>query len=229
MVSIARERELTMDLHRRTVDDLANDLPGAAEVFHRNRIDVCTSRGVSARRAAIARGLDPAALEAELQTLQPSEPAVPAEPPALIAHILSRYHATHLREFPEAIRLATMVEAVHRHSDRCPFGLADHLEVMADDLEQHQQKEEAVLFPMMLAGGGPMLRFPIARMNQEHEDVERQLAVMTNLTANLTAPPDACGSWNALYALCRKISDDLREHMRIESEVLFPQFTAATD
>lgn len=218
-----------MDLHRRTVDDLANDLPGAAEVFHRNRIDVCTSRGVSARRAAIARGLDPAALEAELQTLQPSEPAVPAEPPALIAHILSRYHATHLREFPEAIRLATMVEAVHRHSDRCPFGLADHLEVMADDLEQHQQKEEAVLFPMMLAGGGPMLRFPIARMNQEHEDVERQLAVMTNLTANLTAPPDACGSWNALYALCRKISDDLREHMRIESEVLFPQFTAATD
>lgn len=229
MVSIARERELTMDLHRRTVDDLANDLPGAAEVFHRNRIDVCTSRGVSARRAAIARGLDPAALEAELQTLQPAEPAVPAEPHALIAHILSRYHATHLREFPEAIRLATMVEAVHRHSDRCPFGLADHLEVMADDLEQHQQKEEAVLFPMMLAGGGPMLRFPIARMNQEHEDVERQLAVMASLTADLTAPPDACGSWNALYALCRKISDDLREHMRIESAVLFPQFTAATD
>lgn len=229
MVSIARERELNMDLHRRTVDDLANDLPGAAEVFHRNRIDVCTSRGVSARRAAIARGLDPAALEAELQTLQPAEPAVPAEPDALIAHILSRYHATHLREFPEAIRLATMVEAVHRHSDRCPFGLADHLEVMADDLEQHQQKEEAVLFPMMLAGGGPMLRFPIARMNQEHEDVERQLAVMASLTADLTAPPDACGSWNALYALCRKISDDLREHMRIESAVLFPQFTAATD
>lgn len=218
-----------MDLHRRTVDDLANDLPGAAEVFHRNRIDVCTSRGVSARRAAIARGLDPAALEVELQTLNSAEPAVPVEPRALIAHILSRYHATHLRELPEAIRLATMVEAVHRYSDRCPFGLADHLEVMADDLEQHQQKEEAVLFPLMLAGGGPMLRFPIARMNQEHDEVERQLAVMANLTANLTAPPDACGSWNALYVLCRKITDDLREHMRLEAEVLFPQFAADTD
>lgn len=218
-----------MDLQRRTVDDLANDLPGAAEVFHRNRIDVCTSRGVSARRAALARGVDPAALEAELRTLRSAEPAVPTEPKALIAHILSRYHATHLREFPEAIRLAAMVETVHRHSDRCPLGLADHLQAMADELEQHQQKEEAVLFPLMLAGGGPMLRFPILRMNQEHGDVERQLAVMAGLTADLTAPPDACGSWNALYALCRKITDDLREHMRIESEVLFPQFAAATD
>lgn len=217
-----------MDLFRRTIDDLASDLPGAAEVFHRHRIDVCTSHGVSARRAAIARGLDPIAMEAELQALNSVEPIAPTEPQALIAHILKRYHATHLREFPEAIRLATMVETVHRHSDLCPIGLADHLAEMAEDLEHHQQKEEAVLFPLMLAGGGPMLQFPIARMNQEHEDVERQLGMIASLTRNLTTPPDACGSWTALYALCRKITDDLREHMRIETEVLFPQFGATS-
>ena len=50
--------------------------------------------------------------------------------------------------------------------------------------------------------------------------------MIASLTRNLTTPPDACGSWTALYALCRKITGDLREHMRIETEVLFPQFGA---
>lgn len=213
-----------MDIHRRTVGDLARELPGAAGVFHRHKIDVCTSGGISARRAAIARGVDPHILANELEqlTLKPSD--LPADPDALIDFIIERYHRTHLRDFPEAVRLAQAVEIAHRHNDACPHGLADLLEAMAEDLEDHQQKEEAVLFPLMRAGGGPMLRFPIARMNAEHEEVDRQLAILSGLSNGLTAPADACGSWGALYALCRKIDHDLREHMRTETEVLFPMF-----
>lgn len=218
-----------MDLHRRTINELARELPGAAAILHRHRIDVCTSGAASARCAAKARGVDPRLLLAELEALEGPEPIVPADPEGLIAYILTRYHETHLREFPEAIRLARMVEIAHRHRDDCPHGLADHLAAMAEDLEHHQQKEEAVLFPLMLAGGGPLLRFPIARMNADHQDVERQLAILATLTDSLTAPSDACGSWNALFALCRKITDDLREHMRIETEVLFPHFDAPGD
>jgi len=68
----------------------------------------------------------------------------------LIAHILFRYHETHRREFPEAIRLARKVEAAHVAEPECPRGLGDHLAFMADDLESHQQREEQVLFPMIL-------------------------------------------------------------------------------
>lgn len=213
-----------MDIYRRTVDDLARNVPGAAKVLHRHRIDVCTSGAVSARRAAIARGVDPQVLADELEHLASKETALPSDPDSLIDHILERYHRTHLREFPEAIRLASQVEIAHRHNDTCPHGLADHLAAMADDLEHHQQKEEAVLFPLMRAGGGPMLEFPIARMNAEHQDVERQLATLAGLTHDLTVPGGACAAWGALYALCRKIELDLREHMRIETEVLFPMF-----
>jgi regulator of cell morphogenesis and NO signaling len=213
-----------MDLQHRTIDELAAELPGAAEVFHRHRIDVCSGGAASVRRAAVARGVDPEILSAELEALRTREPAVPADSNGLIAYILTRYHETHLREFPEAVRLARMVEIVHRHSDDCPHGLADHLAAMAQDLEHHQQKEEAVLFPLMLASGGPMLRFPIARMNAKHEGVERWLAVLSSLTNGLAAPAGARGSWSALYALGRKITDDLREHMRVETEILFPRF-----
>ena len=109
--------------------------------------------------------------------LFPPGPAkdTPADVKALIDLILTRYHETHRREFPEAIALARKVEAVHAGDADCPRGLADHLAFMADDLESHQQREEQVLFPMILGGGSPMIRFPIGRMMAEHADVDEQL------------------------------------------------------
>jgi regulator of cell morphogenesis and NO signaling len=54
--------------------------------------------------------------------------------------------------------------------------------VIAEDLETHQQKEECVLFPMMLAGGTPMIGAPITRMLAEHAEVEEQLASLRLLS-----------------------------------------------
>lgn len=148
-----------------------------------------------------------------------------AEAQRLIEHIVSRYHDTHRREFPEAIALARKVERVHADVAACPHGLADHLALMIDDLESHQQREEQVLFPMLAAGGSPMARFPIARMMREHEDVEAQLVRLRELTASHSAPEGACRSWRALVEACRKIDEDLTEHMIVENEVLFAPFT----
>ncbi|MFZ5719163.1 MAG: hemerythrin domain-containing protein [Pseudomonadota bacterium] len=153
---------------------------------------------------------------------------LPAPPPCdaagLIELILTRYHDVHRREFPEAIRLARKVEAVHAGDPECPRGLADHLAFMADDLESHQQREEQVLFPMILNGGGPMLRFPIGRMMAEHAEVEAQLQRLRAFTHDHTAPPGACETWRALARACRKLDADLCEHMRLENEQLFAAF-----
>jgi regulator of cell morphogenesis and NO signaling len=142
----------------------------------------------------------------------------------LVDLIVSRYHDTHRREFPEAIRMARKVEAVHGGLPDCPPGLGDHLAFMFDDLESHQQREEQVLFPMILAGGSPMIRFPIARMMAEHADVEEQLFRLRTLTGDFTVPANACATVRGLIAACRKLDLDLREHMRLENEVLFAPF-----
>lgn len=145
-------------------------------------------------------------------------------PAALIDHILCRYHDVHRAQFPEAIALARRVEAVHQDHPRCPRNLADHLAIMADHLMSHQRREEEALFPMMLGGGHPMIRHPINRMEDEHRDVEEQLVRLAALTTDFTPPVDACGTWRTLYRACRDITVDLREHMRLENEILFPQF-----
>ena len=142
----------------------------------------------------------------------------------LIEHILERYHETHRREFPQAIELARTVERVHAGDADCPRGLADHLAIMADDLEGHQRKEENILFPTMLAGSCGVLRFPISRMMAEHDDVYDQLARLAALTRDFTPPQGACQTWRTLSQACRKLDRDLREHMRLENHVLFPHF-----
>lgn len=148
----------------------------------------------------------------------------PHRPETLIAHILRRYHEVHRAEFPEAIRLARKVEAVHADHPAAPRGLADHLAMMFDDLEAHQQREERVLFPTMLQGGCAVVWHPIRRMMAEHLDLDLQLQALRALTSAYDAPEDACASWRALYAACRKLDDDLVEHMRLENDELFAQF-----
>jgi regulator of cell morphogenesis and NO signaling len=154
----------------------------------------------------------------------PLRSMAPAGLHELVDHILERYHDVHRREFPAAIGLARKVEAVHAGEPGCPHGLGDHLALMLDDLESHQQREEQVLFPMLLAGGSPMARFPIGRMMAEHRDVDDQLIRLRVLTRDFTTPPGACDTWRALALACRKLDADLREHMRLENEEVFAPF-----
>ena len=46
------------------------------------------------------------------------------------------------------------------------------------------------------------------------------------LTGNLTLPDGACGTWTGLYRGLDEFTRDLTEHMRLENDVLFPQFEA---
>ncbi|HEX6959421.1 MAG TPA: hemerythrin domain-containing protein [Ferrovibrio sp.] len=155
----------------------------------------------------------------------PGEPASDhGSPEGLIDHIISRYHEVHRKEFPELIRLAEKVEAVHRHHANVPVGLAAALRNLAFELEGHMIKEEHVLFPIMRSGGNPMLTHPILMMKSEHEDHENHLRQLEALTTGCVTPEGACRTWQALYAGLRKLIDDLRQHIRLENEVLFPQF-----
>lgn len=145
-------------------------------------------------------------------------------PQALISYVLERYHAIHRRELRELYMLARKVEAVHGGHAATPVGLAEFLVAMRGDLEDHMSKEEQVLFPTLLAGGGGCAPFAIRRMRLEHEGHERHLDELSARTNAFTPPEDACGTWRALYAGCAKLHEDLRAHIELENTVLFPMF-----
>ena len=207
------------------IGQIAVQLPGATAVFRRLKLDFCCGGHVSLDQAASDKGLDLQAVVHELSALQrPSELPDLGTPTELVEHIIARYHEVHRAQLPELIRMARRVEAVHRDNPNTPHGLADALETMEQELLMHMHKEEAVLFPMLRAGGNSFVSQPIAMMRHEHNDHGAALEHIARLTHDITPPLGACNTWRALYAGLAQLRDDLINHIHLENNVLFPQF-----
>ena len=85
------------------------------------------------------------------------------------------------------------------------------------------QKEEQVLFPMILSGRGAMAAMPVSVMEEEHRDHGKNLERTRALTNDFIAPESACNTWRALYLGLAELERDLMEHIHLENNVLFPR------
>jgi len=146
------------------------------------------------------------------------------DPAELTRYIEANYHARHREQLPELAELAEKVERVHASDANVPAGLAGILRRMIGEMEVHMKKEELILFPAIRKGGMPGIEEPIAVMRADHDDHDREVAEIRRLTGGPALPEGACRSWTALYAGLEGFLEDLEEHMRLENEVLFPQF-----
>ncbi len=210
------------------IGQIAVQLPGATAVFRRLKLDFCCGGHVSLNQAAGDKGLDLQAVVDELSALQrPSELPDQGTPTELIEHIIARYHEVHRAQLPELIRMARRVEAVHRDNPNTPHGLAAALETMEQELLTHMHKEEAVLFPMLRAGGNSFVSQPIAMMRHEHNDHGEALEHLAQLTNDITPPMGACNTWRALYTGLAQLREDLINHIHLENNLLFPRFEQA--
>jgi regulator of cell morphogenesis and NO signaling len=210
----------------RSLGDLARSIPGATAVLHRHQLDFCCGGKASLRDAVAPLAIDAQALASELEALR--DPVAAAERDwrrasvrELIDHILVRYHERHRQQLPELIRLARRVETVHAGRPECPHGLADHLEVMQRELEDHMQKEEQVLFPMLNRGVPPVGLPPVQMMRLEHDAHGQALARMVELAHGLVQPRGACNTWRALLTGLQTLREDLMQHIHLENNILF--------
>ena len=152
------------------------------------------------------------------------DPAPINDAAELTRYIETRYHQRHRAQLPQLAELAERIETVHSGDDNVPAGLADIVRRMIGEMEVHMKKEELILFPAIRKGGMPGLENPIAVMRADHDNHDRDIAAIRRLTKGPTLPENACGSWSALYAGLEEFLSDLAEHMRLENDVLFPQF-----
>jgi regulator of cell morphogenesis and NO signaling len=143
---------------------------------------------------------------------------------ALTRHIETRYHARHRQQLSRLVRLAEMIEDLHEPDRDVPEGLTAILRRMIGEMEVHMKKEELLVFPLIRKGGGAQLAERIAAMRADHDDHDRDLAAIRRLTGDLTLPEGACTPWATLYEGLADFIADLTEHIRLENDVLFPQF-----
>ena len=138
---------------------------------------------------------------------------------ATVDHILQRYHNVHRAQFEELVPLAQKVAQVH--ADTFSAEIAELLAYMQNELLMHMMKEERMLFPMINQGVGRGVAMPISVMMHEHEEHDRAIARLKELTDNFQAPEGACGSWTRLYALAKETVEDLNDHIHLENDILF--------
>lgn len=150
-------------------------------------------------------------------------PMPPQDPAGLTRYIEAEYHAKHRSQLPELAELSDKVETVHAGQANVPAGLAEVLHRMIGELEVHMKKEELILFPAIRKAASG-LDAPIAAMRADHDDHEAEVRQIRQLTNGLTLPDGACRSWTRLYAGVGEFLDDLAAHIRLENDVLFPQF-----
>jgi len=210
-----------------TLADLAATRAGASRVFYRHDLDFCCHGRVSLADACAKKRIAVDALVRELEAETANQPdfrRFDDQPIAdLIQHLLDRFHTPHRAELQRLLEMARKVEKVHADKSSCPRGLADHVANIAEELEAHMQKEEQVLFPMILGGRGRSASMPIQVMEEEHEDHGRNLERLRELTHQFTPPEEACGTWRALYLGLHELDEQLMQHIHLENNVLFPR------
>jgi regulator of cell morphogenesis and NO signaling len=218
-----------------------------AAVLDRHHLDFCCGGGRSLAEACAAAGVDVQQVLRELNVVATARPASSPRPidwserplPELIDHIVGSHHA-----FTRAAlaRLGPlMLKVVARHGDRHPElpRVATALFGLAIELEPHMAREETVLFPYIRALASPgaratqqpfrTVRNPVRVMMMQHDGAAELLAEIQGASHDLRTPPDACGSYTALYAGLRELRLDLLKHVSLENNVLFPRAIALED
>lgn len=165
-------------------------------------------------------------VSAELTKLLAEDAAPSGEPRDLVGWICERRHSVQENRLEEAIAIANRAEAVHRRDDAWPHGLADQLIEMLDCVVTHQQREQAVVFPMLLQGVDALPDRTVDEMVAAHEDLMTRWRGLDQLTGGFKAPAHACAAWRLLYVLCYKLSVDCREQVQLENRMLLAGRTA---
>lgn len=214
-----------MDFYNTSLEKIAQTIPGASSILNQYKLSFCCGGKHTLTEAANKAQLDVDEINAALMNLVPATDSSrnwkEASNKELIEHILERFHQVHREQLKELVRLAERVETVHGNRPQCPNGLAAHLHYMKAELEGHMQKEEQILFPMLVGGMSAMAAGPINVMRQDHDDHALAINKISELTNDITPPEGACNTWKALYLGLEHFKADLEAHIELENNVLF--------
>lgn len=227
-----------------TVREIALEEPSSIRVFEKFGIDYCCGGRKPLAEACEAGNLEVdtviAALEAAAGTTGPQlKDWTTSSLQSLITHIVETHHAF-VKE--ELLRLATLAtRVVNRHgATRAELpAIQRALASLDEELTHHLAKEEAILFPYIVAlenarnSGSQMphgcfgtVANPIAMMTQEHDAAGSILAEIRRLSNQFATPEGACPTYHAFYDGLREFEQDLHQHIHLENNILFPRAIA---
>ncbi len=227
----------------RTVGEIASEFQQAIPLFESLRIDYCCGGARSLKDACLLVGVPVEKVVSELEKLEAGldQPVVFTDwktksVAELTGHILEKHHAYTRTQLNRLKALSQKVNGVHGTHHPELVRLEQIVHEMAEEMEGHMAKEEEQVFPYLVAleesggkkegipdffGGGPLENHPLKVLMWEHGMTGEEWLEVHKLTNDLTAPGDACRSYQALYQGLRDLESDLHQHVHLENNILF--------
>jgi regulator of cell morphogenesis and NO signaling len=148
--------------------------------------------------------------------------------------IVERYHAALHASVPRIRHeLAAFAE---RATSPAAHEMCDVFAELDDQIQSHLAKEEYLVFPALAAlsdsAKGPLLRprstfatvlHPIRLLEAEHVSIERTLDRLRELAQSVEEPDSLLASFQHCMTDLAELDRHIREHHRVENEVLFPR------
>lgn len=147
----------------------------------------------------------------------------------LCDHIVERYHVRIREEMPRIERLLQAAREEAGAEDEFFDTLLRGWRALGAELRGHLEKEEAALFPLVTRlerSGEGDLRIAEALfdgLGREHDDAALALVSLARMTSGFRPPDGASPVIRELYDRLERFDIDLREHVRLETEVLLPR------
>jgi regulator of cell morphogenesis and NO signaling len=231
-----------MPTSTQSIREILSTEPSAAAILQRFEIDLCSQAEMSLEEACAELQLS---VDQVLEKLSDAEEGRNGKPLAnpvdlptnrLIQHIVRIHHQCIRQELPQLVEMARKLAG--KRGDRAPElkKVAALLEDLRAELYAHIQNEELVLFPfishmdqeLLIAGPKAHACFrsvvqPIQMMTQEHESANRIMAELRRLTLAFELPAWACATHIALYGGLSAFERDLKQHVYLENDILFPR------
>ncbi len=229
------------NIKNKTVGEIVKLDFRAADVFSSYGIDFCCGGKISVSEACANSNCDETKVISDLEAMQNQHGSQVHDFNSwnigfLADYIQNTHHQYVSKAIPQILPLAQKVAEVHGENHAEVIQINELFQDLAEELLQHMQKEEQILFPYIKKlvadesagksndqGSFGTIASPISVMEQEHENAGVILKELFRLSDGYTPPEDACNTFRVLYGKLKEFEDDLHRHIHLENNILFPK------
>ena len=230
--------KLTKDM---TVGSIVAENFNRAQTLEQMGIDYCCHGSDTLQTACEKRGLNADDVLAKLDGKEAVAGGAPdfANWPLdlLLDYVLKKHHRNFHLHHEALMQLVSKVASVHgaRHPEL--LDVRDAVAASFEELDSHFAKEENILFPQLYEmyhaqeEGRPAapchcgtIANPIRQMMLEHDATGEMWEHITELTHDFETPADGCTSYHLMNQQLRQFFLDLKEHISLENNLIFPGF-----
>jgi regulator of cell morphogenesis and NO signaling len=151
----------------------------------------------------------------------------------IVTHIETVHHQPLRESLPAMLEQIVQVAAVYGANDERLYDIQALFEKMAAEIENHMLHEEEALFPMcrtMDESGefkatrcGDRVGGPIQCMKNDHDQMKIELARLSELSDDFTAPEGASDQYQDMLKQLQEFAESTALHIHTEDYLLFPR------